>query len=385
METILLVTNIPTPYRLPLFNRLSALIGDKGCRFKVVFCEHGYARRRFELKDESYCFEHEFLDGGTIIDSSNIEKTYFLYRGLWKVLRREHPSKIIVAGFSPATVKVFCWSLLNGTPFYIWSGTINRGDRNAALHRRLLRKILISRAAGFIAYGSMAKSYLESLGADTGKIAVATNAVDTEFFSTRTEEIRKKEAGKDRNLFNFIYVGYLVPRKQVEKVLHAAELLSKRRKDFRVTIVGEGESRASLENACAKAGLDGMVRFEGYQQKEDLPAFLANADAFLFQTGYDIWGLVLNEAMAAGLPVISSPNAGSTCDLVIEGETGFIADYNDTAKVVDRMEWMMDNRDNCIEIGKKAREHVSRKASLQKAAESFISALNIYNTTSVAK
>lgn len=385
METILLVTNIPTPYRLPLFNRLSSRFSDAGFSLKVVFCEHGYARRRFDLRDEPVEFEHEYLNGGTVVDSKNTEKAYFLYRGLWKVLKRERPSKIIVAGFSPATIKVFFWGMLKGTPFYIWSGTINKGNRNAAPHRRWLRKVIISRAAGFIAYGSMAKKYLEDLGADSDRIAVATNAVDTDFFSNRTDEMRKKQAGKVPKLFNFIYIGYLVPRKQVEKVIEAAEMLSKLRKDFSVTIVGEGESRESLENACAKAGLSGMVRFEGYHQKEDLPAFLADADAFLFQTGYDIWGLVLNEAMAAGLPVIASVNAGATCDLIIDGETGFSNDFNDTAKVVERMEWMMDNRGTCLEIGRRAKKYVGHKASLERAAEAFMSALKITTTTTVKK
>ena len=377
METILLVTNIPTPYRLPLFNRLSVRLNDKGFRLKVVFCEHGYARRRFELRDESFAFGHEYLDGGTISDSSDVEKTIFLYRGLWKVLRREHPSRIIVAGFSPATIKTFFWSLLKGTAFYIWSGTISRGNRNASLHRKILRKALISRAAGFIAYGSLAKKYLEDLGADPVRITVANNAVDTDFFSNRTDEIREMQAGKEPKLFNFIYIGYLVPRKKVDKVIKAAEMLSKRRTDFIVTIVGDGESRAALEGACAKAGLCGIVRFEGYHQKEDLPAFLANADAFLFQTGYDIWGLVLNEAMAAGLPVIASVNAGATCDLIIDGETGFSADFDDTVKVVERMEWLMDNRGACKEIGKRARKYVNRKASLENATDAFMSALKI--------
>jgi len=385
MEKILLITNIPTPYRLPLFTRLSQRCSETGRSLKVVFCEHGYARRKFEMKEDAFGFEHTYLDGGTLSDAKDVEKTYFLYRGLLKLFRREKPSKIILAGFSPATAKAYLWNLLTGTPFYIWSGTINKGNRNTSFHRRFFRRMMIRRAAGFIAYGSEARNYLTGLGAETGRVWVATNAVDTDFFSTRTEELRRRKDEKEQTLFNFIYIGYLVPRKKVEKVIEAAALLSESRKDFRLTIVGDGSSRAELEKVCSASALSERVRFEGYRQKEELPAYLAEADAFLFQTGYDIWGLVLNEAMAAGLPVIASVNAGATTDLIIDGETGFTADYDRIEETAELMNKLIENRELCRTIGSRAREFVKEKASLEKAAEAFVLALNTSTPTAEKK
>jgi glycosyltransferase involved in cell wall biosynthesis len=100
------------------------------------------------------------------------------------------------------------------------------------------------------------------------------------------------------------------------------------RPDVSLVILGDGPERASLERMVGEQRIP-HVFFEGYVQSEDLPQYLACADLFVFHTLYDAFGLVLSEAMAAELPVVSSVHAAATRDLVKEGVTGFSIEPHD--------------------------------------------------------
>lgn len=93
--------------------------------------------------------------------------------------------------------------------------------------------------------------------------------------------------------------------------------MQKLRNDFSLRIIGDGPAADSLKTLTKELELENTIIFEGFKQKSDLPPYLEQTDCFLFQTGCDIWGLVLNEAMASGLPCIVSPNAGAARDLIL--------------------------------------------------------------------
>lgn len=374
MKKVVLITNIPNPYRIPLFNELNQQMRDAGMLLKVVFGAAGYERRKFRIDPSEMLFDHRILDDKGHSFSEDGENTVFLYRGLAKVLNEEKPDLIIVSGFSPATLKVFLRKLIKGTPFIIWNGTIRKKGRKDGLLRTMQRKLLCRSASAFVSYGTKAKDYLTELGGPPEKVFIATNTVDTAFFERETA-IKRKEQPKvadPRKLF--LVLGYLVPRKKIEDLLYAVRILSEKRKDFRVAVLGDGVSKNSLEEYTAQHRLTELVTFEGFVQKPDLPSWFARASALLFQTGYDIWGLVVNESMAAGVPVISSVNAGATFDLIRHGENGFIADYSKPEEVIAAMEWILDHGDAARAMGNKAASDVSEKASLKVSASGFVAA-----------
>jgi glycosyltransferase involved in cell wall biosynthesis len=88
-----------------------------------------------------------------------------------------------------------------------------------------------------------------------------------------------------------------------------------------LVIVGDGEERANLEAQCERHSLTG-VRFAGFRNQSELPRFFQFADVFVLPSRHEPWGLIVNEAMASGCPVIVSSDVGSHADLVIQGETG---------------------------------------------------------------
>jgi len=374
MKKAIFITNIPNPYRIPLFNEINKQFSEMQVKLKVVFGSEGYKRRMFHLDLNEIKFDFEILDDKAHTFSEDGEKTLFFYRGLLKLLRREKPDAVIVAGFSSATMQVLLYKILSGTPYIIYSGSIETKSRNTSFLRKLQRSLLLKSSNAFVVYGNMAKQYLVNAGASENKIFIGRNTVDTTFFADNTSAIRKAKPNNNTKT-HFTYVGYLVPRKNVKVLLEAIKIVAAERKDFCLDILGDGISRPELEKYVVDNNLSAHVIFHGFRQKEELPEFFARSSGFLFQTGFDIWGLVLNEAMAAGLPCISSPNAGATFDLIKEGETGFKIDFDDSRKAAEKITWLIDNKAEAAAMGQRASAFIRDQVNLENAAKGFKNAL----------
>lgn len=372
-KKILLVTNIPTPYRIPLFNELKEQLEKKGLGLKVVFAAMGYARRRWVV-DMSECkFEYEVLPSKNLF-YSDPEKSSFTYSGLYRVIWKENPSVIITNAFSIATTKLWLRSWFKKTDYIIWSGAIRRKDKSDSFVRRLQRKILIRRAIGFIAYGTRAKEYLVSLGAQRDKVEIGINTTSTEFYRAETKRIRENLKDKEKRK-HLLCVGYITKRKRLDKLFYVVKSLSIKRQDFVLQLVGSGPEMKNLKNLADDLHITNLVSFEGFKQKKEILHYLAEADCFLFPSEYDIWGLVLVEAMSAGLPCIASIHAGATNDLIKEGVTGFAMDFSEMEKVAERVNWILENPELSKAIGRNASRFIDENVSIEKAAAGFIKAI----------
>jgi glycosyltransferase involved in cell wall biosynthesis len=373
MKKSVLITNIPNPYRVPLFNELSKQLKNDNIHLKIIFANKTYKRRLFQLNESDFQFDYTFLDNEAITVGNNNENTYFTYKGLYQQLKNENPDSIIVSGFSSATIKVFLYSLIKRTPYIIWNGSIAKKGRKDSFIRTLQRKLLTHFAKAFIAYGTKAKSYLMSIGATEEKVFIATNTVDTSFFETATNECRQSILNDGLN--HFLYLGYLVPRKNVGLLIEIANELKQKRNDFCIDIIGDGESREQLELKVKNLDLCEFVKFHGFKQKNELPSYFANTKALLFQTDFDIWGLVLNEAMAAGVPCLSSANAGASSDLIQNGHNGFVVDYENKADIIEKINFIIENPEKAAEMGKRASEFMHANANVSVCAKGFVNAI----------
>lgn len=372
-RTVLLVTNIPTPYRIPLFNAVAAAFGRNGFTLKVAFAASGYARRNWAIDMDECRFEFEILPSAPF-HIGRSESASFTYRGLWGVMRRERPVVTIITGYSLGTIKLWLRRIMFGEPYVIWSGAILDASMPTPPHRAMQRRMLVRAAAAFVAYGSRAKQYLESLGAAPERISIGINTVDTDFYRRRA--LAAGMAHRRTTDFDIVCLGDLSPRKRVDLALQAIALVSERRRDFRLRLVGDGPERAALEELADALGISDIVRFEGYKQKDDVAGILAAAHCLLFPSSFDVWGLVLVEAMAAGVPCIASVRAGATDDLIRNEKTGFAVDFENPRSVADRLEWMLDNRDAARAMGETAAAFIESDVTLEKSAEGFLDAAN---------
>ena len=110
-------------------------------------------------------------------------------------------------------------------------------------------------------------------------------------------------------------------------------------------------------------------------KKTEIPYYLHRASCFVFPTNHDIWGLALVEAMAAGLPCISSLNAGATYDLIQDGETGFAVDFSEIDSVTEKLHWLLDHPSECERLGRQAMNFIEKQVTLKKRAEGFVAAI----------
>jgi glycosyltransferase involved in cell wall biosynthesis len=370
---LIVVTNIPNPYRIPLFNVLNKQVNSQGDELLVLFGSRGYDARKFKLDLNDCEFNYKILNS-VKFGIKKQKKTIFTYGRLLRTIIKERPDKVIINSYTLGTMKLFVYSLLTGLKFIVWSGSIANDWKKYSFLRIFQRKMILKRATGCLAYGNLAKQYFESLGCAPSNISIAINTVDVSHFKTVTE-YHRKAIDTDSTKKHLTYIGYLSLRKNVKEILIIIKKLFSERNDFVLDIIGDGNQRSSLEEFVRHNKLESAVKFHGFKQKNELAPFLAKSSIFLFQTDFDVWGLVLNEAMAAGITCISSVNAGATHDLIENGKTGFAVDYKDHEKVIEIIQFLLDNPEENKRIGEIASELIHSKVTLVKSAEGFINAM----------
>lgn len=371
-QKVLVVTNIPNPYRIPLFNELNCQCKSNNILVKVIFAAKSYSRRKFELDMNECKFDYQFLDSYKF-SFGNKEKTFFTYTGLTKVIEQEKPDKIIVSGYSMPTIKLWFVSFFRPVKYIIWSGSMETTSVKHSAVRKYFRKFLLKKSAGGIAYGTLAKEYMIKLGLNADKIHIGINTTDIDFFKRKSDDLKnQKITGKKKSL---LAISYLSKRKRVDLLIRLAKKLSQIRKDFELVIVGSGEEENKLKKMVRELDITDFVKFEGFRQKNELPAYLSNADCFLFSTDYDIWGISLIEAMASGLVCFSSIHSGATHDLIKEGETGFYVNFEETNNVAEKINYILNDLSVAAEIGSNARNFIVEKVTVEESVKGFIKAI----------
>lgn len=138
-----------------------------------------------------------------------------------------------------------------------------------------------------------------------------------------------------------LFVGKLIARKRVEDLIQAAALMTGRKKPLHVLIAGSGPLESDLQ---ALAGmLDVPVHFAGFQNQSRMPAFYAASDMMVLPSDNESWGLVANEALACGKPVILSSAVGCAPDLAGDGRAGRMFRTGDPANLASMMEDLLDH------------------------------------------
>ena len=227
----------------------------------------------------------------------------------------------------------------------------SRARAVGTLAKRRLMALFDSALVG----GGPQKRYAASLGFREEKIFIGYDAVDNDYFSTRSEEIRAR-APEIRAQYRlpenyFLSLGRFVAKKNLATLIQAYRMFLNVNPKSRthLVMVGSGEEEDALRTLArelrlpvyqkTKAGgvaeLPALapeppgVHFYGFRQIEDNPVFYALADAFVLPSLWEEWGLVVNEAMASGLPVIVSETAGCAEDLLVTGRLAAPPQWSD--------------------------------------------------------
>lgn len=162
--------------------------------------------------------------------------------------------------------------------------------------------------------------------------------------------------------FIWITVGSLERRKDHRTLLEAIDILCNKEKNFTVWFIGEGRLREKLERTTAALEIEDFVEFKG--EMYDIPGQLNKSDAFVLPSQSEGFGLVVAEAMACGLPVVST-NSGGPTEIVVDGETGILVSKGDPQSLADSMAKIMKMPDeNRSELGSKGRKRIENQFSI---------------------
>lgn len=241
-----------------------------------------------------------------------------------------------------------CWQ--SNTPIFI------RGDSHLLTERSSLKLWLkylfyrwfIPKMTGYLAVGERSKEYYRYYGAKENRITFCPHAVNNDFFAKETQalapekdKIRQNWAIPE-NALVFLFVGKLIPKKRPADFLKALQIASQEYPHLYGVIAGDGELRPQLEQLVRDYQLN--VKFVGFLNQTQLPQAYAVANMLVLPSdGRETWGLVVNEAMASGLPAIVSDRVGCAPDLVIPGRTGEIFPCGDIQALAKLLKQLAQN------------------------------------------
>jgi glycosyltransferase involved in cell wall biosynthesis len=340
---VVIITEIIAPYRIPVFN---ALARHPEIDLTVIFlAKTDPSTRQWRIYADEIQFAYEILPSWrTRLKKYNL----LLNQKVIHSLRTANPDAIVCGGYNYlASWQALRWAKQNDVPFLLWCESTAKDKR--AGHRLLesLKKNFFDKCTGTIVPGTAAGKYVALMGVSPEHIFIAPNAVDNELFASRAEDARRNAACVRDQLElperYFLFVGRLVKSKGVLEVLTAYSRLNENlRSQVGLVFAGDGPLRSELERV-AKSTCPGAIGFAGFVQRDDLAQYYGLADCLVFPTHSDPWGLVVNEAMACGLPVICGESAGCAPDLV--KANGRLIDFRDVEQLANAMQALAGDED----------------------------------------
>lgn len=321
--------NIPAPYIVERFNALA----DHGAlEFEAWFNDRINFDRSWEVGENEWRFRYRFLESVQIGE----RKVRFPVP-----LLKKKPDILVSLYESPSFLGGWLLARVRRSKTVFW--VVRTSDRWVARkpYKEWLKRWLFPRVYAFVTPGSDGKQYAESYGARSERVFFLPHSIDVDHFvagaadAQGSREAMRSEMGLEGT--TFIYVGRLKEGKGLEHLLAAFyEIQSQTSEPVSLLLVGDGPDEVKLQNLCEQWNIQNVV-FLGFQQKNQLPRYYALADVFVFPTLGDPYGLVVDEAMACSLPVISTSAAGEIRDRVEEGVNGHVVPPEDSSGLAERM------------------------------------------------
>ncbi len=310
MTCIALITNTPPPYRVPIFNRLARW---PGVDFHAVFCSSREPNRQWDLP--AMRFERHWLRERFV----TVRGRYIHHNpDVVSLLNRLRPDVVVTDGFNPTHLYAFLVARLRRWPHVAMTDGSWDSERALSLAHRLVRRFVFRHSAAFIAASEGGQKLYRSYGVPAERCFYSWLAVDNDAFTPASAQQRP---------FDFIFCGRIEPAKDPLFALAVArEVALRMKRRTRMLFVGSGSLDAALMRAAGECADHVDVCFHGFATQQELPALYRSARLLLFPTHADVWGIVANEACAAGVPVLVTPQAGVAGELVADGRNGYVRD-----------------------------------------------------------
>ena len=313
------------PYHLARLNAVGARCPTLGIEVRARSLTYAW-----EPSDAATAFERRTL----LADGVQATPSYSDLLGhLLQVFRDFRPDAVFVPGWaSRSALATLAAAKSLGVPAIVMSESTS-WDNEKKPHKEWLKRQIVSQFAAGLAGGTPHAEYLEELGVAREHIRTGYDVVDNQFFAGGTARVRAESRREDLALPKryMLASARFIAIKNLPLLIDAYALFRAAHPDAGLDFVllGDGEDRSAVEQAIARHRLETHIHLPGFRQYAELPAYYAFADFFVHVSRVEPWGLVVNEAMASGLPVIVSKTCGCAADLVREGSNGLLVDPTD--------------------------------------------------------
>ncbi len=306
-----LLLNMISPARLPLYSALAD-------HFDLLIVHGGTEANRKSWREVEkevpnarvqrawgWQFSRVQQDNGTFIDRRFVH----INPGYLTALLRFRPEVLVSNEMGLRTLIALAYGTLFRKPVWVWWGGTPHTERNIGLARKVLRWVIARWARHWISYGRSSTAYLQSLGIAPPAVLELQNAVDEQRFSGCAEPEFKISPRPV-----LLHVGQLVARKGIDLLLSAASDLQREGLEFSLLLVGSGLDEQLFQRMTRELELKN-VHFQRELAPKRMPAVYRSGNVLVFPTIEDVWGLVANEAILSGLPVLCSKYAGCAEEL----------------------------------------------------------------------
>lgn len=326
----------PIQYQAPLLRRIAREPDiDLEVFFGSDFSLHAHAEKNFGRTvrwdvDLLGDYKHDFLP--QLWKAKGTGPLSPFNYGLGRRLRKGRFDALWVHGYlHPTNLLAMAEAFRAGIRVLVRDEAHLQGRING--HARVKRAVIdwqVRNGAMYLAIGSANAAFYRTLGVPEDRISLVPYAVDNSRFQEQAraaaecvDELRS-ELNLERHRPVILYAGKFIPVKGVDLLIRAYSKLPRERGEPwpYLILVGGGPLRAELEQLAAQSGVHG-VRFAGFKNQTELPAYFCLSTFLALPSNYEPWGLIVNEAMSCGRPTIVSDVAGCCPDLIEDGVTGY--------------------------------------------------------------
>jgi glycosyltransferase involved in cell wall biosynthesis len=291
-----------------------------------------------------------------------------LWRAFWSALEQANPDVVAVNGWNNfgSLVATDC-CVRRGIPMVVMSESARQDEPRTWWKEMIKRRIVGLHSAAFVG-GQRHIEYLVELGMPRERIFTGYDVVDNAYFARRTAEIRnskfeiRKKYGLPENYF--LASARFIEKKNLPTLIRAYAAYRQKSEasgnpPWDLVLLGDGPLREALNSQLSTLNLHRHVRLPGFKQYDELPGYYALAKAFIHSSTTEQWGLVVNEAIASGLPVIVSERCGCVPELV--GGNGFTFDPLNENELTARLSEMASLSDYDLERLREASRRIAAR------------------------
>jgi glycosyltransferase involved in cell wall biosynthesis len=388
---IAVATTHPIQYQVPWLQRLAARDDIDLQVYFAMLPDAGEQGREFGV---AFSWDLDLLDGYRYRVLHNRSRAPSLTTfagcdtpGIIDEIRGGGFDAVIVNGWgSKTTLQALYACRRHGVPCIV-RGEAN-GLRPRAWWKRSLHRALITQYSACLAIGTRNREYYLAAGVPPSRIFPTPYCVDNARFAASADAQRAAPGraalctrfGLVPQRTTFLFAGKFVDKKHPLDAVAALRIARAQGAEVQLLMVGDGPLRATLE--AAAHGLP--VRFAGFLNQSQMAAAYAACDCLVLPSDSgETWGLVVNEAMASGLPAIVSDQVGCAADLVQPGATGDVYPCRDVHALAARMQVQAADRDQLLAMGMKARAHVFASFTFEHVVDGVLAALRAVATKTV--